>query len=117
MEQTASVPAILEKTQCATLEQLRKKLDSGDAETLSLVDDTAKALAFGINNIINIIDPELIVIGGLIRELGTYLLTPLRQYISRISLLKNKPVEYSVLEGNLVTLGGARFSFDEMFGA
>ena len=117
LEQTASVPAILEKTQCATLEQLRKKLDSGDAETLSLVDDTAKALAFGINNIINIIDPELIVIGGLIRELGTYLLTPLRQYISRISLLKNKPVEYSVLEGNLVTLGGARFSFDEMFGA
>ena len=116
LELTASIPAILEKTNSSSLDELIRKLDAGDKEILDIIDDTAKALAFGINNIANIIDPELIVIGGPIRALGNYLLAPIQKYIEEISLICDKVVEFSTLTKNAVTLGGARVLFDEMFG-
>lgn len=117
LELIASLPAILERTGCNSIEQLRDKLDNGDEKMNDIVDDVARALAFGVNNIVNLIDPESIVIGGSIRTLGAYLLTPLKNYFEKISLIKNKTIEYSVLECNPVTIGGARFAFDGMFGA
>ncbi len=116
LELIASIPAILKKTECFSITQLREKLDNGDENALSSVDDIAKALAFGINNIVNLIDPELVVIGGPVCALGSHLLEPVKKYFNDISLIKDKPIEYSVLEGNAVTIGGARFSFDAMFG-
>lgn len=116
LELIASLPAILEKTGCYCINQLRDKLDSGDDTMVNAIDDVAKALAFGINNIVNLIDPESVVIGGSIRALGAHLLEPLKKYFDEIALIKNKTIEYSVLECNPVTIGGARFAFDGMFG-
>ncbi len=117
LELVASLPAILEKTGCYSISQLRDKLDDGDENMKEIINGVAKALAFGINNIVNLIDPESIVIGGAIRFLGSHLLEPLKTYFEEISLIKNKIIEYSVLECNSVTIGGARFAFDDMFGA
>ncbi len=117
LEAVASIPAILEKTGCYSVDKLRDRLDGGDAPVLAAIDDVARALAFGINNIVNLIDPETIVIGGSIRFLGAHLLDPLKKYFDEIALIKNKTIEYSVLECNPVTIGGARFAFDGMFGA
>lgn len=117
LELVASLPAILEKTGCYSIGQLREKLDNGDEKITDAIDDTAKALAFGINNIVNLIDPESVVIGGSVRALGAHLMDPLRKYFDEISLIKNKTIEYSVLECNPVTIGGARYAFDKMFGA
>lgn len=116
LELTASVPSILKKTCSSSLETLKTKLDEGNIDITEIVDNVARALAFGINNIINIVDPEFIVICGSIRTLGDYLLTPLKNYVQQIAFVKNKKIEYSAINGNAVTLGGARFSFDEMFG-
>ena len=117
LELVASLPAILEKTKCYSVQQLLDKLSSGDKVAISSIDEVAKAMAFGINNIVNLIDPESVVIGGPIRILGDYFLEPLKNYYSEISLIKNKTIVYSVLECNAVTIGGARYSFDAMFGA
>lgn len=116
LELVASVPSILEQTGHCTLDDLKASLDAGDEHAYAVAERAARALAFGINNIINIVDPEFIVIGGSVRILGDYLITPLKKYITEISFTKDKTIVYSELECNTVTLGGARFSFDEMFG-
>lgn len=116
LELTASVPSLLKRSSCNSLDALIAKIEKREEVTVNVIDNVAKALAFGINNIINIVDPEFIVISGSIRILGDYLLEPLKSYIQQIAFIKNKKIEYSAIESNAVTLGGARFSFDEMFG-
>lgn len=117
LEMIASIPAILEKTECRSVDSLRDALDNGETSVKTAVDDVAKALAFGINNIVNLIDPEQIVIVGPLRTLGNHLLKPLKAYYQEIALIKEKSIFYSTLDGNLVTRGGAKFAFNEMFGA
>ena len=116
LEMIASLPAILEKTECKSVDSIRDALDNGEASVMAAVDDVAKALAFGINNIVNLMDPEQIVIVGPLRTLGKHLLNPLKAYYKEIALIKEKSISYSVLDGNLVTRGGARYAFNEMFG-
>ncbi|MBR5505664.1 MAG: ROK family transcriptional regulator [Clostridia bacterium] len=117
LELAASIPAMLAMTAENSIDDLAQSLIGGNQIVIEIIDNVAKALAFGINNILNIVDPEFIVISGSVRALGDYLLTPLKKYIKQIAFVKDKKIEYSSIETNAVTLGGARCSFDEMFGA
>lgn len=117
LELATSIPAMLAMTAENSIDELAESLRSGNKIVIEIIDNVAKALAFGINNILNIVDPEFIVISGSVRVLGDYLLTPLKKYIKQIAFVKDKKIEYSSIETNAVTLGGARCSFDEMFGA
>lgn len=117
LELAASIPAMLAMTAENSIDDLAESLIGGNKIVIEIIDNVAKALAFGINNILNIVDPEFIVISGSVRALGDYLLTPLKKYIKQIAFVKDKKIEYSSIETNAVTLGGARCSFDEMFGA
>lgn len=116
LELVSSIPAILEKTGCYSLSVLCDELDGGNEKAIEALDGVAKALAFGINNIVNLIDPQTVVIGGKVSALGDYLMTPLKKYYNEIALIKDKTIEYSALEHNPVTVGGARFAFDKLFG-
>ena len=117
LELAASIPAMLAMTAENSIDDLAESLRGGNKIVIEIIDNVAKALAFGINNILNIVDPEFLVISGSVRALGDYLLTPLKKYIKQIAFVKDKKIEYSSIETNAVTLGGARCSFDEMFGA
>jgi predicted NBD/HSP70 family sugar kinase len=117
LELAASIPAMLAMTAENSIDDLAESLRGGNQIVIEIIDNVAKALAFGINNILNIVDPEFIVISGSVRALGDYLRTPLKKYIKQIAFVKDKKIEYSSIETNAVTLGGARCSFDEMFGA
>lgn len=116
LELVASIPSILEKTGCYSVSGLCDELDAGNKKAIAVIDGVAKALAFGINNIVNLIDPETIIICGNVTALGDYLMSPLKGYYNEISLIKDKIIEYSLLEHNPVTIGGARFAFDKLFG-
>lgn len=114
LELYVSVPEILALTELPTLEELRLKLEAGDKrKELSQI---SSALAFGINNIINLLDPEIIVIGGSVTVLGEHFLSAVKENFENIALIKDKKIVYSNIKENPVTLGGARFSFDRMFG-
>ena len=114
LELYASVPELLSRAECKDLSQLRRKLEKGEAG--DVLEKSARALAFGINNIVNLLDPEIIVIGGAIVKLGEAFLDAVNQSFCEIALIKDKRIVYTNLEQNPVTLGGARFSFDRMFG-
>ena len=116
LELYASVPQILEKTNEASLQNIREKLDKNDEKTVKDLESISRALAFGINNIVNLLDPELIVIGGAAQILGEKFLEMIKGQFKEIALIKNTEIVLSALTVNPVALGGVRYAFDMIFG-
>ncbi len=121
LESMVSIPAILNEIKKETgltlaPEQAFEACSNGNEGVKAVLQKVAKVLSFGIGNVLNLLDPELIVLSGEIKEFGDALLVPLRQYLSEKTLhSKEIPVQFSSVEGNAVTLGGARYAFDIRF--
>ncbi len=56
---------------------------AGDPLALEVVQDTAKYLGVGVANLINILNPEIVVICGGVTQAGDRLFTPLRREVTR----------------------------------
>lgn len=56
---------------------------AGDPLALEVVQDTAKYLGVGVANLINILNPEVVVICGGVTQAGDRLFTPLRREVNR----------------------------------
>lgn len=81
----------------------------GDAFSLDLVDYEAEFLAMGIANILNIINPEAIVLGGGVALAGDILLDPLRKKLEKYALpvtLEDLKIVQGIL-GNEAGIKGA----------
>lgn len=84
---------------------------AGDGVAISVVRDTAKYIGMAIANLVAIIDPEVVVLGGTIADAGDLLLEPTRLELSRrISPASNQSVQ--VVPGALgdaaAAIGAAR---------
>ncbi|AGB18328.1 ROK family protein [Thermoanaerobacterium thermosaccharolyticum] len=62
-----------------------------DEAAMMIFNDYVKYLAMGIVNIINILDPEVIIIGGGVANAGDFLLKPLKEEVSKNILFKDLP--------------------------
>jgi N-acetylglucosamine repressor len=92
--------------------------DKNDELALEVIKDNARTLAYGINNVINLINPQTIVIGGEIEELGPVFLEQVKEYLAEIGLKPNTSkvnIRYSNLKGNTSTLGGTRYLLNTVF--
>lgn len=81
----------------------------GDEFSLDLVDYEAEYLAMGIGNILNIINPERIVLGGGVAMAGDILMNPLKEKLTKYALgvtLKDIEIVQGVL-GNEAGIKGA----------
>lgn len=81
----------------------------GDAFSLDLVDYEAEYLALGIANILNIINPEVVVLGGGVALAGDILLNPMREKMVKYALpvtLEGLKIVQGVL-GNEAGIKGA----------
>jgi N-acetylglucosamine repressor len=102
------------------IEIIKQAIDMRDEVALEVVDDIALRLAFGINNIINLFNPEVVVIGGEIMRLGIGFLEKVKANLSKIGLKPNVEkveVRYSMLESDIAMIGGARYMLDHIFHA
>lgn len=63
-----------------------------DALAVEIMDNYIKYVSVGVANIVNIFQPEVIVIGGGISQQGDYLLNPIREYVSRNVITKDMMV-------------------------
>jgi transcriptional regulator of PTS gene len=79
----------------------------GDALSISLVQDMGYKLGNALGNIINLLNPELIIIGGKFAKLRTLLLDPLRTGLSGTSLV-NPLLECRIEFSELGDLGGLK---------
>lgn len=119
LETLISVPAVCERAKALTgremtLSDIRENADRADIS--GLLEDISKTLAFGINNLINMIDPDAVVICGEIEELSGVLLPTLTAELERISLPgRNIPVSFTALGDDAEFKGGAKYAFDRIF--
>jgi glucokinase len=56
---------------------------AGDELALEVVNDTAKFLAVGVANLLNVFNPEVVVVCGGVTLAGDHLFLPLRREVSR----------------------------------
>jgi len=84
---------------------------AGDGVSISIVRDTAKYIGMAVANIAAIVDPKIIVLGGLVAEFDELLLEPIRFECSRRlrpSHFKQLRIVASELGVDAVALGAAR---------
>lgn len=100
------------------IDSIRFAIDNNDRLVTAIIDDIALKLAFGVNNVINLFNPEVIVLGGEIAKLGDVFLNKIKEHLHSIELKPNIStidIRYSSLNGNTVNLGGARYTLDNVF--
>ena len=84
---------------------------AGEADALAILTEHARAVALGLGGLVNILDPELIVISGGLIELGEALLTPLRvvlpEYVEAADRRPMPPVVAAALGEHAGAVGAA----------
>ena len=82
----------------------------GDAAGLAVVEKYREYVASGIMNIINIFQPERLMIGGGISREGEYLIAPIREYCQKFGYNKNiakTDIQAATLFGDAGIVGAA----------
>jgi glucokinase len=69
-----------------TARELAELACTGDADALSLLEEVARHLGRGLAILLDVLNPEVIVIGSLVVRLGELLLGPAREEIQREAL-------------------------------
>lgn len=69
-----------------TLSIIAQAADAGDAEALEALSETGEAIGLGIANLINIFNPEIVVVGGAMSTAGRHLLPSIQQVIQERAL-------------------------------
>jgi glucokinase len=65
----------------ATAEEVAAAARTGDAPAVAVWDETVEALACGLTSIVNLFEPELVVVGGGVARAGEQLLGPARAWV------------------------------------
>jgi glucokinase len=99
-----------------TAQTVFEAVAAGDALADELVRDTARYLGVGIANLLNILNPEVVVICGGVTRAGDHLFTPLRREVVRRAF---KPavdacrIVPGALEGTAGVVGAAKAWLDQ----
>lgn len=59
----------------------------GDKFSIDIVDDIAELISYGLGNILNILDPQIVVIGGGVALAGDLLFSKIREKLSKYALV------------------------------
>ncbi len=70
--------------QFTSTRDLVEAVQAGDADAIACWEKSLLALACGISSLVNIIDPEVVLIGGGIAQVGDLLFTPLQTMLDRV---------------------------------
>ncbi|MCD8351259.1 MAG: ROK family protein, partial [Planctomycetaceae bacterium] len=92
--------------------------DLGDAFARDLLDRPAKFFAAAITNVMQVCDPELIIIQGEYAKAGTYFLDLLKDRVRKVTLPgmdKNIRIQYSTLSDKQGLIGAAHFAADQFY--
>jgi predicted NBD/HSP70 family sugar kinase/biotin operon repressor len=123
LEKLVSEPAILSLAkrrtgQPYTFPALLEAARMGDKQLLELLDESACYLGIAIANLVNIFNPELIVLGGIFREAQDLILTKVREIVNQYTFAHiGERVEIRVTPfGNEAgIIGAAALALDAFF--
>ena len=66
-----------------TIQALVAAVEQNDAGALAVWEDSLRALAVGIASLVNVLDPETVVVGGGVSRAGATLFEPLKRHLAR----------------------------------
>src|SRR5688572_20970848 len=95
-----------------TLDMILTGAHENDGVSISVIRDTVKYLAMAVSNIAAVIDPEVIILGGILQSSGDLLLDPIRQECARRmppGIHDRVRIEVSQLGADSAPIGAARF--------
>jgi glucokinase len=106
LEAMTRPPMVASSAGLETFEDVLVGLENGDPACTAAVDAAVGHLAIGIANILTVIGPEMVVIGGGGAEAGEILLEPLRQAVrARLTLIP--PDAVRIVSAELGPIAGA----------
>lgn len=80
-----------------------KAATEGDRLCQAVIAETARSLGAGIANVINLLNPQMVIVGGGVAKAGEILMRPLREQIQRYAL----PIAYKIVKIVRAELGDA----------
>lgn len=100
------------------LQQMIDALSEGDTTVVNFIKHVGNLIGKEIIDIVNLLDPEMVIIGGEIAKAGETVLAPIRKQVDKNCLLANKrnlEIVTSTLDGNSVPLGAATIILQQFF--
>jgi len=74
-----------------TVEDVVRASVAGDRIASSILGEAGKFLGIGIGNLVNLLNPELVMLGGELEGAGTALLDPINSEVARMAVDKQCP--------------------------
>ncbi len=96
-----------------TLDMILKEAYQNDGVAISVLRDTVKYLAMAVSNIASVVDPKVIVLGGIMQSAADLMLEPTRQECARRmppGIYEQVRIEVSQLGADSAPIGAARFA-------
>jgi predicted NBD/HSP70 family sugar kinase len=91
---------------------------AGDQRAITILSEVGLNLGRGISMLIQLLNPELIIIGGAVAEAKQYLLTPIQQALNIYSMAKSREKTQLALYSlgkDVGLLGGVAVVNDKLF--
>jgi len=101
-----------------TVESIVAAVNNGDPFCTQIAQEAAVVLAIGLFNVAYMYNPQIIVIGGLMSEMGEVILAPIRQFLEKrlpAPMYKNLRLELTVLGSRASLVGAAQAAFGLVF--
>ena len=109
-------PLLHPDDQTATIEALARGVTAGDPVAVKVVRDTARYLGAAVADLVNLLNPEVIVLSSWVaRRLGRPLLDEVREAVARHALrrpLESTEIVLCPIASNPVSLGAATFALE-----
>ncbi|MGW7422128.1 ROK family transcriptional regulator [Streptomyces sp. NPDC054813] len=109
-------PLLRPEDQTATIEALARGVADGDPVAVQVVRDTARYIGAGVANLVNLLNPELVVLSSWVaRRLGEPLLAEVREAVRRHALgrpFAATEIMLSPIPTDPVCLGAATFALE-----
>jgi predicted NBD/HSP70 family sugar kinase len=102
------------------LSELIRLAEEGNAEVIRLFGDIGDALAVGVVNMMNLFNPQLIVIGNRFASLERWVGDPLRRAVAERSpahMNRTLTIAFSPLGTRAAALGAAHLAIAQFFAA
>ena len=100
------------------LDVVRRRAAAGDARTLGAIDEVGGWLVSGCGNLVNVFNPEVLVLGGYFAVLGEWLLPQLREGLREHVFAPEAggvAIEFSTLGFSAAIRGGALRAAEAVF--
>ena len=102
-----------------TLDDILNAVNEEDVLAIEVVEEIGSVLGRAIAGLINIFNPELVVIGGIVSKVKEYLLLPIKSAIQKHSLNmvnKDTTIKFSKLGENAGPIGACMLSRSKLLG-